>query len=270
MVKKKQKRLQQKDKVPKVASSNWEKLKAVLEKEKIERPPRLPSKRKKFAKPEPVAEPIVQTVPDVPVKVNDGLAQVSDNISTNITQRLAIDCEMVGTGKQGTNNELARVSVVNVFGDVLYDKIVKPRDPVTDYRTDITGLVKASFAGATLYKVAQKEVADLLKDRIVIGHDVKHDFEVLGFSHPKHMIRDTAKYKPFKELSKGNTPSLKKLAKEVLGLTVQEGVHSSVDDAITTLKLYRTHRAVWERSLKNAKRKNAKNVDQPTTAQEET
>ena len=53
---------------------------------------------------------------------------------------------------------IARVSVVNVFGDVLYDKIVKPRDPVTDYRTEITGLVKASFAGATPYKIAQKEV----------------------------------------------------------------------------------------------------------------
>ena len=51
MVKKKQKRLQQKDKLPKLpklASSNWEKLKAVLDKEKVERPPvpRLPSKRK--------------------------------------------------------------------------------------------------------------------------------------------------------------------------------------------------------------------------------
>lgn len=269
MVKKKQKRLQQKDKVPKLpkaASSNWEKLKAVLNKEKVERPPRLPSKRKKFEKPVPVAEPVAQPVPEVPVEVSDGLAHVSENISTNITQRLAIDCEMVGTGKQGANNELARVSVVNVFGDVLYDKIVKPRDPVTDYRTEITGLVKASFAGATPFKIAQKEVADLLKGRIVIGHDVKHDFDVLGFSHPKHMIRDTAKYKPFKELSKGNTPSLKKLAKEVLGLTVQGGVHSSVDDALTTLKLYRTHRAVWERSLKRAKRKGA----EPQPTEEET
>lgn len=269
MVKKKQKRLQQKDKLPKLpklASSNWEKLKAVLDKEKVERPPvpRLPSKRKKFEK--PVAEPDVLPVPEVPEEINDGLAHVSENISTNLTQRLAIDCEMVGTGKQGANNELARVSVVNVFGDVLYDKIVKPRDPVTDYRTEITGLVKASFAGATPYKIAQKEVADLLKDRIVIGHDVKHDFEVLGFSHPKHMIRDTAKYKPFKDLSKGNTPSLKKLAKEILGLTVQAGVHSSVDDAITTLKLYRTHRAVWERSLKRAKRKGA----EPPPTEEET
>ena len=58
---------------------------------------------------------------------------------------------------------IARVSVVNVFGDVLYDKIVKPRDPVTDYRTEITGLVKASFAGATPYKIAQKEVTILVE-----------------------------------------------------------------------------------------------------------
>lgn len=256
MVKKKQKRLQKKDKV---VSSNWEKLKAVLDQEKLNAPPRVPSKRKKPAKYVPVPQPesISQPIPDTPVKTKDGLtlAKVSDNISSNITQRLALDCEMVGTGKLGTNNELARVSIVNIFGDVVYDKIVKPREPVTDYRTEITGLVKASFTDATLYKVAQKEVADLLKGRIVIGHDIKHDFEVLGFSHPKHMIRDTSKYKPFRGLSKGNTPSLKKLASEVLGLVVQQGVHSSVEDALTALKLYRLHRAVWERSLKSAKRK---------------
>ena len=38
----------------------------------------------------------------------------------------------------------------------------------------------------------------MLKDKIVIGHDIRHDFEVLGFSHPKHLIRDTSKFKPFK------------------------------------------------------------------------
>ena len=36
------------------------------------------------------------------------------------------------TGVPNPHLPIARVSVVNVFGDVLYDKIVKPRDPVTD------------------------------------------------------------------------------------------------------------------------------------------
>ena len=41
------------------------------------------------------------------------------------------------------------------------------------------------------------EVSLLLKDKIVVGHGLKHDFDCLLISHPRHLIRDTSKYKPF-------------------------------------------------------------------------
>ena len=61
-----------------------------------------------------------------------------------------MDCEMVGIGWKGEDSMLARVSIVNQFGHCLYDKFVRPREKVVDYRTKVSGvrpsdLVKGEF-----------------------------------------------------------------------------------------------------------------------------
>lgn len=47
---------------------------------------------------------------------------------------------MVGVGYGGKDSVLARVSIVNHFGHCIYDKYVKPREMVTDYRTAVSGI----------------------------------------------------------------------------------------------------------------------------------
>jgi RNA exonuclease 4 len=39
-------------------------------------------------------------------------------------------------------------------------------------------------------------VARLIKDKILVGHALKNDLDVLMLSHPRKMIRDTATYRP--------------------------------------------------------------------------
>lgn len=55
-------------------------------------------------------------------------------------QFLAIDCEMVGVGPEGSESTLARVSIVNYHGTTVMDKFVRPRERVTDYRTWVSGV----------------------------------------------------------------------------------------------------------------------------------
>lgn len=50
---------------------------------------------------------------------------------------------MVGVGKDGVESVLARVSLVNQHGHCVYDKFVRPREKVTDFRTHVSG-VRAS------------------------------------------------------------------------------------------------------------------------------
>lgn len=56
------------------------------------------------------------------------------------TKVLALDCEMVGVGPAGRDHMLARVTLVNIHGNVIYDRYVKPREAVVDYRTRISGI----------------------------------------------------------------------------------------------------------------------------------
>jgi len=80
------------------------------------------------------------------------------------------------------------------------------------------------------FKQVQQEVYNIIKGRIVVGHDLHHDFKMLMLDHPRKMIRDTSLYESFRKISKGKTPSLKRLAREELGITIQTGRHSSVSN----------------------------------------
>jgi RNA exonuclease 4 len=179
---------------------------------------------------------------------------VKDKSFRGLTKILAMDCEMVGTGSDGMNSVLARVSIVNFFGHCLYDKYVKPIEEVTDYRTAVSGIRPSDLVNASDFKIVQKEVHDLLKDRILVGHALKNDLKVLFLSHPKHKIRDTSKY--FKYLFGGRPPSLKRLSEAVLGVKVQSGEHDSVEDAQAAMRLFTMFRRKWESDINRKFNKN--------------
>lgn len=47
---------------------------------------------------------------------------------------------MVGVGIEGSESSLARVSLVNFYGAVEMDEIVRQKERVVDYRTQWSGL----------------------------------------------------------------------------------------------------------------------------------
>ncbi|XP_021232379.1 interferon-stimulated 20 kDa exonuclease-like 2 isoform X1 [Numida meleagris] len=167
---------------------------------------------------------------------------------------VAIDCEMVGTGPGGRNSDLARCSIVDYEGDVLYDRYVRPAEPIVDYRTRWSGIRKQHMANAVPFCKAQREILKILSGKVVIGHAIHNDFKALKYSHPKVLTRDTSKIPLLNQ--KGGFPedvsiSLKRLAKELLHKDIQVGKsgHSSVEDARTTMELYKVVEAEWEQHL---------------------
>lgn len=77
---------------------------------------------------------------------------------------------------------------------------------MTDYRTAVSGVRPEDLADAPEFKEVQAEVAEIIKDRVLVGHALHHDLKVLFLDHPKKLIRDTSKYKPFKSAFGGRTP----------------------------------------------------------------
>ncbi|CAD0098878.1 unnamed protein product [Aureobasidium mustum] len=200
------------------------------------------------AEPPTTTEDVVSTRTSTDSLVNQGL-----HPTHKPGKFLAIDCEMVGTGPLD-DNVLARVSIVNFHGEQIYDSFVQPVPgvEVTDYRTFVSGIrphhLKPDVARP--FSEVQKEVAALLEGKILIGHAVKNDLDVLLLSHPKRDIRDTSRHSTFRKMSMGRAPALRKLAKEFLGMEIQGGEHSSVEDARATMMLFKLEKEAFEKEVK--------------------
>jgi len=211
---------------------------------------------------------------------SESLAQPNPNAIAG--KYIAIDCEMVGTHsttafaiRQRSNNTtstatappeysiLARVSLVSYASEVLYDAYVLPPPNVTvcDYRTPYSGITAWHLSPGNPttkprpFEEVQQEVAALLTDRILVGHALSNDLAILGLSHPKRSVRDTARYPGYRTAitaagGKSRAPSLKKLAQEILGWDIQMDAkkgHSSVEDARAAMALFKREKDGFEK-----------------------
>ncbi|KAK5078205.1 3'-5' exonuclease [Lithohypha guttulata] len=250
-------------------SSNWKKLQAILVTEKQAQAPKdssnatlkrkhppsattaaaAPPPRKRY-KPSTYKQSRSKAVMDTQIEqkfqvettINAGLSS-----TVNIGKYIALDCEMVGVGPNGQESALARVSIVNFNGEQVYDSYVQPKEVVMDYRTHVSG-IKPSHLNpntARTFEEVQRDVASILKDRVVVGHALKHDFKVLLLDHPVRDIRDTSRHAPYKKIS-GGTPKLSLLASQLLGLEIQSGEHSSLEDARACMLLFKRDKDAFE------------------------
>ncbi|RTG84158.1 RNA exonuclease 1 [Schistosoma bovis] len=90
----------------------------------------------------------------------------------------AVDCEMVLTS---VGSELARVTMVDEKATVMFDRLVKPPNPVKDYLTKFSGITREMLAliDTTLADI-QRELAETLPgDAILVGHSIGNDLEAM-------------------------------------------------------------------------------------------
>ncbi|XP_057964189.1 RNA exonuclease 4-like isoform X2 [Malania oleifera] len=152
------------------------------------------------------------------------------NYSDRSLEAVAIDCEMVGCGSDGSLDLCARVCLIDEDEKLIFHTYVKPQIPVTNYRFEVTGIREEHLRDAMPLKEVQAKVLEILhngesigrlrldggKGRLLVGHGLEHDLDCLRMYYPPHMLRDTAKYHP---LMKTNlvSHSLKYLTGTYLG-----------------------------------------------------
>jgi RNA exonuclease 1 len=149
----------------------------------------------------------------------------------------SIDCEMVTTAD---GMELARISVINWDGEVVYDTLVKPTNAITDYLTIYSGITAEMLKDVTTtLKDVQNHLLDLFNnDCILVGQSLNSDLVVMKLSHP-HIIDTSVIYHhtrgpPYKA-------SLKWLTQRFLKREIQKtggaSGHDSIEDARACLDL---------------------------------
>merc|ERR1711935_794086 len=169
---------------------------------------------------------------------------------------LALDCEMVGVGRAGKRSSVARVTLVDWNGRIVWDEFVRQEEEVTDYRTFVSGVTHLDVEDATLtLDECRQNVKTMINDKILVGHALKNDLRALDLRHPWMATRDTAKYEPFMQTRFEDNilwpRKLKDLASEKLGREIQrEGEpHSAYEDAAAAMDLYRLVRRKWEKVM---------------------
>jgi RNA exonuclease 4 len=71
---------------------------------------------------------------------------------------------------------------VNKWGNVVYDKHVRPQEFVKDFRTAVSGVRPRDLQKGEKLWTVQKEVAELIKGHILVGHALRNDLKVSSFS----------------------------------------------------------------------------------------
>ena len=166
---------------------------------------------------------------------------------------VALDCEMVGVGPGGQRSVLARVSVVDFNGTRLFDTFVTVQEEVTDYRTFVSGVRAEDLisTNAMDFGECRRYVQKLIANKVLIGHALQNDLQVLRVSHPWYNIRDTSNYYSFMKIDHHGMcrpRRLRDLARQHLGILIQQaGVeHDSLEDACAAMALYKLVQNEWD------------------------
>lgn len=151
---------------------------------------------------------------------------------------------MVAEAGGRTKHEMARFSIVDYHTGEVIDMIVRPRLPVVDFLTSVSGITQADIDAT---EFTPDSVTKWIKDHIgpltiLIAHHAKMDFTSIGFQ-PHDRVIDTAKLFPHPQLMSGQ-PSLEVLAKRYLHRDLAKeradaASHSSVADSIVCCDLVR-------------------------------
>ncbi|KAJ2897759.1 RNA exonuclease 3 [Zalerion maritima] len=164
---------------------------------------------------------------------------------------VAFDCEMAGV--EGGRSEVVSICAVDVFtGEVLTNSLVKPREPILEWRSHINGVTPSIMSIAA----ARRQVLDgweaargelwkhVNEDTVLVGQSLQHDLKALRVVHTK--VVDTAIVSVEAAFGKGKSIGrrwgLELLCEELLHLRIRQGsgVHNELEDTMAAREL-----ALW-------------------------
>ncbi|CAJ0555313.1 Ff.00g053780.m01.CDS01 [Fusarium sp. VM40] len=183
--------------------------------------------------------------------IRQSIATPAPNALFPKRKAVALDCEMAGV--RGGASELVSTCIVDFFsGEILLNSLVKPRQQIPDWRTQIHGIGPAKMSIAVARKealdgweTAREELFNLANaDTVIVGQSLHHDLKVLRVVHAR--VLDTAILTSDAAANPGvhsaRTWGLQSLCADLLGLRIRHATmkHDVVEDTMATREV-----ALW-------------------------
>jgi DNA polymerase III epsilon subunit-like protein len=187
----------------------------------------------------------------------------------NFLQCIGLDAEFFSVydgkrlSKQGNPSGKPRVGLLALVSQnddgSCKTLLIKPRlidNETIDINIKYTGVTWSDYHNGIPYDEAMDQVKSLLKDAIVVGHDIESDecALCLNLNEIAHRVMDTATCSSVNGLSsseKGKIKSkLSKLASSLLRRSIQSSaVHDPVEDAFASLEIFLKYRETFEEAV---------------------
>jgi len=159
---------------------------------------------------------------------------------------LILDAEMA-IDKDNVSRPI-QVSIINLKGEMLMNTYVTPKECIKRYCTWVHGISERKVIGRMDEDDCISKVRGLLRGKILMGCDLQGDIKALNIKVEELLgIRDISGSIAIQEILKNPNPlnGLKKMAQEILNVSMQERYHSANEDTEIIRKIYLKIRNKW-------------------------
>ncbi|KPM36207.1 hypothetical protein AK830_g10343 [Neonectria ditissima] len=166
---------------------------------------------------------------------------------------VALDCEMAGV--KGGRSEVISICVVDFFtGELLIKSLVKQRESIVDWRSDIHGILPSTMSvavgrGQTLdgWETTREELwKHVNENTVIVGQSLQHDLKALRVVHANivdtAIITADAVFGGHPDDRGGRRWGLQLLCQDLLHLQIRQGsgIHDDVEDTMAAREV-----ALW-------------------------
>lgn len=166
-------------------------------------------------------------------------------IPIDVNNIIAMDCELFPCSGNDKRCLVSRVLVTDYQGNPLLDARVEIEHDIKGY----LNYISVSFNDCRV------RVQELLKGKVVVGHNLKAQLYALRLRHPWQQMRDSCKFYPFMKLDRNGVfvpRSLEELSMRYLDKPVGNELSSRVSISLTLYKLFKVE---WDYKIELGNRR---------------